>query len=308
MIHLYNPIQAEGKKQLNFLKDIYPEIILSYSLNMLVEKTKNDSSNLILIDGINFDTIYKELGEIQNFYFLIFPPFPSFLSMQDSVIKFHEKEKSKNKISLQNHKLIEIFNEDQIYEEDIKYFYSQKIEITDKSKILIKDDVNNIFIVFFLENSNVKFFITTIIVDQFSIMNELKFINILNLFIYKIYNQFIESLSFIQKEKELKEKEISQKKKFQLFQLIILTLYFIANKEDAICIDSDEFWGYIESINEESFKLKLNQVNKMKCIKLVIIKELISKNDDVICLNTEKINNEFKTHHLFSIYRRLQVI
>ena len=92
MIIIYNENTSIGKKQLRFLKEVYQDIRYIYIKQDLLEIINQKKIKLILIDGISFANIFKELNAYKNISFLIFPPYSNRFYFENKEINIIKKK------------------------------------------------------------------------------------------------------------------------------------------------------------------------------------------------------------------------
>lgn len=308
MIIIYNENTSIGKKQLSFLKEIYQDIRYIYIKQELLEIFNQNKIKLILIDGISFANIFKELKAFKNISILIFPPYSNRFYFENKEINILEKKNPINKFKLYDQELKNIFFNDKIKESDIHFFYTSIFEQNDQLKTIIIDGNSNIFVKVINIHPKSIVYLTTIIVDQFSIMNDPNYIKHLHQYIIDKYKKLKEETLYNKKQKALIQKEKYFTLKNTLYNLVLLSLlyYIKENKQDYLI--KHIFMQILKDINDQlRLNINLKKIKEEKILNIVEQKGLIKYDKENLLILKDFVLNEINKHHLMSIYRRMKV-
>lgn len=303
MIILFNENLSIGKKQLSFLKRIYSEIKLVQNQSEFLSLIISDNNNLVLTDGTSYNSILDVIREKENFTFLIFPPFPSEININNINLKIKRKKQAKKSIALYNKTLEHVFIDNGIKLSDINFHYSHIFEDNESIKI-IKDDDISIFIK--TESKQSIFFLTTIIVDQFSVLNEMDYIVNLNKFVKNYYEVRKEIQQYNDKLKSSKEQLFLFKRLSFAYKIVLITFNYFIEIEDRAKLEEEELWNkFVDILNKLRSQVNLKNEEKIQIIDKLELKKLIKKDNGFILLKTNNIKREINLNRLNSIFKRL---
>ena len=308
MIIIYNENTSIGKKQLSFLKEVYQDIRYINIKQELLEIINQKKIKLILIDGISFANIFKELKVYKNISFLIFPPYSNRFYFENKEINILEKKNPINKFKLYDQELKNIFFNDKVKESDIQFFYTSIFEQNDQLKTIIIDGNSNIFVKVINIHPKSIVYLTTIIVDQFSIMNDTNYIKHIHQYINDKYKKLKEETLYNKKQKALIQKEKYFTLKNTLYNLVLLSLlyYIKENKQDYLI--KHIFMQILKDINDQlRLNINLKKIKEEEILNIVQQKGLIKYDKENLLILKDYVLNEINKHHLMSIYRRMKV-